>query len=127
MTTQRPQKKKKLRNLEYYGLQDVFDRLYADSPQGKIFQNLMEIIMLEENIRLAYRNIKTNSGSKTPGTDGKTIQHLAKWNDKSLIRHVQKKFSWYMPQAVRRVEILKAGNPAKVRPLGIPTIMDRLV
>ncbi len=127
MTTQRPQKKKKLRNLEYYGLQDAFDQIYADSQQGKIFQNLMETIMLEENIRLAYRNIKTNLGSKTPGTDGKTIQHLAKWNDKSLIRHVQKKLSWYMPQAVRRVEIPKAGNPAKTRPLGIPTIMDRLI
>lgn len=55
-------KKKKLRHLEYYDLQDCFDKLYAKSKQGDVFTNLMEIISSEENIRLAYRNIKRNSG-----------------------------------------------------------------
>ena len=79
----------------------------------------------EENIKLAYRNIKKNKGSKTAGTDGKTIKHLAKWQDERLIQFVRKKLAWYEPQAVRRVEIPK-GN-GKTRPLGIPTIMDRLI
>ena len=57
-------KQKKLRHSEYYDLQPVFDRLYADSQQGKIFTKLMDIISSEENIRLAYR--KTPSGTVRP-------------------------------------------------------------
>ena len=51
-------KQKKLRHLEYYDLQEVFDKLYAGSKQGEIFTNLMDIIRDENNIWLAYRNIK---------------------------------------------------------------------
>ena len=85
----------------------------------------MNIITTEENIKLAYRNLKKNAGSKTPGTDGKTIAELAKMSEAELIQVVQRKFDWYQPQAVRRKEIPK-GN-GEMRPLGIPTIMDRLI
>lgn len=118
-------KKTKLRNAEYYDLQSEFDQLYADSVKGKIFKNLMDLISSEENIKLAYRNIKKNQGSKTPGTDGKTISDLEKWKINDLVKHVQRKFQWYQPQTVKRVEIPK-GN-GQMRPLGIPTIMDRLI
>lgn len=118
-------KRQKLRNNEYYDMQPVFDRLYADSLAGCEFRNLIDIITTEENIRLAYRNLKKNTGSRTPGTDRKTIHDLARLNESELIRIVQQKFQWYQPQAVRRKEIPK-GN-GKTRPLGIPTIMDRLI
>ena len=58
-----------LRHSEYYGMQKVFDRLYSESKDGKTFDKLIDIIFSEENILLAYRNIKSNDGSKTPGTD----------------------------------------------------------
>ena len=80
---------------------------------------------MPENIRMAYRNLKKNHGSHTPGTDKKTINDIEKLSDEQLIGKIQEKFRWYRPQSVRRVEIPK-GN-GKVRPLGIPTIMDRLV
>ena len=35
-------KQKKLRHLEYYDLQDTFDKLYADSKNNKIFTKLMQ-------------------------------------------------------------------------------------
>lgn len=127
MTTEKLPKKQKLRNAEYYNLQDTLDMLYQKSKDGAVFTHLMELISSNENIRMAYRNLKTNGGSKTPGTDGMTIQNLAQWNLDSLIKHVQKRLSWYRPQSVKRVEIPKAGNPSKKRPLGIPTIMDRLI
>lgn len=57
-------KKSKLRNAEYYSMQDTFDDLYARSKIGSNFNNLMGIISSTENIKLAYRNIKRNTGSK---------------------------------------------------------------
>lgn len=51
-----------LRHAEYYGMQKVFDDLYARSKNGEIFTNLTDIILQRENILLAYRNIKTNTG-----------------------------------------------------------------
>lgn len=127
MATGKAQKKDKLRHAEYYDFQEIQDKLYADSSKGKVFKHLVEIIALPENIRLAYRNIKKNHGSMTPGTDGKTITELATLSDEQLISSVQHKLDWYVPQSVRRVEIPKGNDPTKKRPLGIPTIMDRLI
>ena len=78
MTTTKQKKNSKLRYLEYYDLQDTLDMLYADSGRRKIFNNLMPLIESEENIRLAYRNIKRNSGSNTSGVDKLTIKDIEK-------------------------------------------------
>lgn len=125
MATEQAKKKSKLRHAEYYDFQEIQDKLYADSGKGKIFNKLIDIITLPENIRLAYRNIKKNNGSRTAGTDNKTIKDLEKLSDEQLIALIQRKFNWYVPQSVRRVEIPK--DNGKTRPLGIPTIVDRLV
>ena len=125
MTMEKSPKKQKLRNAEYYDFQNVLDTLYSDSKNGKIFINLMELITSKENIELAYRNIKKNKGSRTAGVDKKTIAYIQKFNDDNLINYVRKRFSWYVPQPIRRVEIPK--DNGKMRPLGIPTIMDRLL
>lgn len=65
-----------LRHSEYYGMQEIFDDLYARSKAGNAFTDLMDIILSRENILLAYRNIKTNAGSMTPGTDKLTIANI---------------------------------------------------
>lgn len=114
-----------LRNIEYYDFQGVLDKLYADSESSKRFTDLMGLIASPQNILLAYRNIKKNKGSKTAGVDKRTISHLEKWEPERLVRYVQNRLNYYQPQPVRRVEIPK-GN-GKTRPLGIPTIMDRLI
>lgn len=106
-------------------MQNVFDELYEQSSRGNKFTHLIELIQQPENIRLAYRNIRKNHGSRTAGTDNQTIKELNHWTESALIAHVQKKFQWYIPKSVRRVEIPK-GN-GKKRSLGIPTIMDRLI
>lgn len=118
-------KQKKLRHSEYYDMQSVFDKLYADSKRGKIFTGLMEIISCEENIRLAYRNIKRNGGSNTAGTDKLTIKDIEKLPVEQYVEIVQRKLMFYKPKPVKRVEIPKPNG--KMRPLGIPTIVDRLV
>ena len=115
----------KLRHNEYYNMQELFDKLYADSQQGKVFENLMEIITQPENIKLAYRNIKRNKGSSTSGTDKSTIEDIKSLPTDKYVEMVQRKLKFYQPKPVRRIEIPKPNG--KMRPLGIPTIIDRLV
>ena len=85
----------------------------------------MPIIASPQNIRMAYRNLKSNKGSNTPGVDGKTFSDYAGLEDAELIGTVQEKLLNYQPKAVRRVYIPKSNG--KLRPLGIPTVLDRLV
>ena len=118
-------KRSKIRNAEYYNMQEIFDRLYADSKSNKIFNNLTKIIESKENIRLAYRNIKNNCGNKTSGTDNLTIKDIEKIPADKFIEIVQNKMLWYKPKIVRRIEIPKPNG--KMRPLGIPSIWDRIV
>ena len=120
-------KKQKLRNNEYYNMQDVLDKLHAESLEGKAFRNLTQIISAENNILLAYRNIKNNKGSKTKGTDGRTIEHYKDWSEARFVRYFQSKLSNYQPKSVRRVEIPKDYQPGKTRPLGIPCMDDRII
>ncbi|MGE7780411.1 group II intron reverse transcriptase/maturase [Peribacillus sp. NPDC097264] len=117
-------KRKKLRHNEYYNLQEFFDSLYARSVDGDKFYGLIELMSSKENIRLAYRNIKRNTGSKTAGTDKLTIKDIAHLSVEDVIVKVQDMFNWYEPQAVKRVFIEKSNG--KLRPLGIPTIWDRI-
>lgn len=75
-------KRQTLRNIEYYGLQEIFNELYQKSLENRKFKNLMELILMEENIKLAYRNMKKNDGSTTPGVD---VQILLKRNASSAV------------------------------------------
>ena len=108
-------------------MQDVYDKLYQQSVGGRTFKDLMQIISSENNILLAYRNIKNNEGSTTRGTDGKTIEHYKDWSEDKFVIHFQNKLLNYSPKSVRRVEIPKEGQPDKLRPLGIPCMTDRII
>ena len=48
---------------EYYSIQNIFDKLYSESKNGKTFSDLMQYITSENNILLAYRNIKKEKKS----------------------------------------------------------------
>jgi len=121
----KPRKSKKLRHAEYYDMTETLDRLYSQSQKGAKFNKLMEIIASEENIKLAYRNIKKNKGSHTPGVDKKTIEDLGKIPIEQFTARIQNKLAWYQPKPVKRVEIPKPDG--RTRPLGIPTIEDRII
>lgn len=124
-TLKKALKRNTLRHAEYYDLTAIFDKLYADSKTGKIFTNLVEIITSRDNILLAYRELKRNKGSMTAGTDKLNIRDIEKIPTDDFVCAVQKKLDWYAPRPVKRVEIPK--DNGKTRPLGIPSIWDRIV
>lgn len=118
-----------LRHAEYYQMQTTFDELYSKSKNNEIFTDLMELILARENILLAYRNIKTNQGSKTAGTDGLTINDIGKLSPEDVVYKVNYILCGsphgYRPKPVRRKDIPKPNGSS--RPLGIPCIWDRLI
>lgn len=118
-------KKDKLRYNEYYDTQEMFDDLYARAKKGEKFYTLYELIIDEKNISLAYRTIKSNKGSTTRGTNIHTIKDIKEWSEEEVIRYVRKRLYNYHPQTVRRIYIPK--QDGTMRPLGIPTIEDRII
>jgi retron-type reverse transcriptase len=121
----------KLRHTEYYGMQKTFDDLYGKSRNGEYLTDLMELVLTRENILLAYRNIKANAGSDTPGTDKITIRDIGRLQPEAVVEKVrfivQGNQHGYRPKPVRRKDIPKPYDPTATRPLGIPCMWDRLI
>ncbi|MDQ0888096.1 retron-type reverse transcriptase/alpha-tubulin suppressor-like RCC1 family protein [Paenibacillus sp. V4I9] len=114
-----------LRNWEYYGMTESFTELYARAANKETFSHLYEIVTSRENILLAYRTMKSNKGSKTPGTDGLTIKDIEQRPEHELVSEIQSRLENYRPKKVRRKLIEK--DNGKWRPLGIPCILDRII
>jgi RNA-directed DNA polymerase len=94
-----------------------------DDQQGDE-ERLLERILDEDNLNLAYGKVKANKGSH--GVDGMTVDELLlhlKRHGKELRQSILK--GVYEPHPVRRVEIPKPDGG--VRLLGIPTVVDRVI
>ncbi len=114
-------------------LREIQDKLYqhskeaCDAGERPAFKGLLEIMSAEPTIITAIHNIKRNKGSETPGVDSKTmhkdyLQKPFSW----VIKDIQNAFKHFEAQKIRRKYIDKPGKAEK-RPLGIPTIRDRIV
>ena len=106
------------------GIQEVLDNYYSKAKENQKFKYLMDDILSRNNILLAYRNIKRNPGSMTPSKDKKTIEGIKNLKEEQVIARLRKMAKNYRPKVVRRKEIPKLNG--KTRPLGIPSIWDRL-
>ena len=113
-------------------LRKLQDKLYQHSKKvydegGRpALKGLLEIMSAEATIITAIHNIKSNHGSETPGVDSKTMRDYLQHSHSWVIRDIQSAFKHFEPQKIRRVYIDKPGKAEK-RPLGIPTIRDRIV
>lgn len=96
-----------LRYWDYYGMTDTFTTLYDRAANKEIFSKLYDVITSRENILLAYRTMKSNKGSRTSGTDGKTIADIQKLSEDELVLDIQNKLKNYRPNKVRRKHIEK--------------------
>ena len=85
---------------------------------------LIEEILSDVNLKEAIKRVKSNKG--VPGIDKMTVDEIDKYfevNKESIKKSILEKK--YKPQPVRRVYIPKSnGNK---RPLGIPTVVDRVI
>jgi RNA-directed DNA polymerase len=93
-----------------------------DWPRVRNLQKLM--LRSRSNTLVSVRQVtQRNAGRKTAGIDGEVALTPEARADVAVRVH-QSVSSWN-PRAVRRVHIPKASNRAKLRPLGIPVLMDR--
>lgn len=107
-------------------MQETFDWLYQRSVENRTRGiDLYNILISEANIMLAYRMIKSNTGSQTAGVDDVTIRQFKIKDKHAFVNEMRETVACYQPQTVRRVEIPKSNG--KTRPLGIPTMRDRMV
>ena len=107
---------------EAEGRRDDFRQLYEQTEEQQV--ELIEWILQDKNIDEAIRAVKRNKGAA--GVDGMTVDELDAYF--ALHRNeikLQIRAGEYKPSPVRRVYIPKANG--KKRPLGIPTVVDRVV
>jgi RNA-directed DNA polymerase len=104
-------------------------RIFTASRAGdlKKVRNLQKLMLRSRaNTLVSVRRVaQVNAGRKTPGIDGQVAlfpevrADLAEW--------IQRESRPWKAQPVKRVYIPKAGNRAKLRPLGIPVLVDRVL
>ena len=105
---------------------DVLNSLSDKSKNPKYkFERLYRNLYNPEFYLLAYKNIYANDGSMTPGVDGVTTDGMSLERIDKVIASL--KDHSYRPKPARRTYIAKKNNPAKKRPLGIPSGDDKLV
>lgn len=96
-----------------------------ESANASRSEGLLEKIVDKGNMRHAYGKVKANKGAA--GIDRMTVNEMRDWfkqNVDGLIRQIEE--GRYAPSPVLRVEIPKK-EKGKVRKLGIPTVVDRVV
>src|SRR6266581_4110835 len=94
----------------------------GDWPKVRNLQKLM--LRSRSNTLVSVRQVtQRNAGRKTAGIDGEVA--LTSGARAEVAVRVRQSITSWQPRAVRRVYIPKASNRAKLRPLGIPVILDR--
>ena len=112
---------------------DMQRKLYrwsAADPE-KRFADLFNIVCDRGTLVHAWQRLARNRGSNTPGTDRVTRKAVEGRPDgvAGFLENIRQELRQgnYRPQPVRQRLIPKPGKPGKFRPLGIPTLKDRLV
>ena len=94
--------------------------------KGGRWYALMDKVFAPDNLRSAWARVRANDGAA--GVDHQSVGAF----EQNAARHLEEvgaslAAGTYRPQAVRRVHIPKPGRPGETRPLGIPSVRDRVV
>jgi len=107
-------------------LQRVLYRSAKQDPERR-FHALFDKVARSDVMWQAWRDVRANKGA--PGVDGVGIDAIEESGVQVFIEELAAELmaGRYRPKALRRVHIPKPGKPGKTRPLGIPTVRDRVV
>lgn len=107
-------------------LQRVLYRSAKQDPTRR-FHALHDKVVRSDIMWRAWFDVRANRGA--PGVDGLTIDAVENAGVGEFLDGLAAavKAGTYRPQPLRRVHIPKPGKPGQTRPLGIPTIADRVV
>ena len=112
------------------GVQRKLYQWSKGTPEGA-YGDVWNWVTDSRNLRCAWQSIAQNKGRRTPGVDGLTVASIAAGEGGvplflEELREALRNGS-YRPSPTRRKWIPKPGRPGKFRPLGIPTVADRVV
>jgi len=103
----------------------MLETLLQDKVKGGKWHTLIDKVFSELNLFCSAAKVLSKKGAA--GVDRQTVANFAEQERQELARlHEQLRDERYRPAAVRRVWIPKPGSSEK-RPLGIPTVRDRVV
>lgn len=107
-------------------LQRVLYRSAKQDPERR-FHALFDKVARSDVMWQAWLDVRANKGA--PGVDGITIEAVEESGVREFLEELaaELRSGTYRPKALGRVHIPKPGKPGKTRPLGIPTVRDRVV
>ena len=113
-------------------LLNIQRKLYTWSRTNpdEAYRDMWNWVTDPRNLRLAWRRVSGNRGARSPGTDRVTVSSIRRgMGVMHFLNRVRRELrsGEYRPRPVRRIMIPKPGKPGKFRPLGIPTVKDRVV
>src|ERR1035437_391748 len=81
----------------------------------------------QDILQEAWRRVKSNKGAA--GVDEVDIEEIREYGETRFLGEIEQELrdGSYRASLVRRVHIPKPGQPGKTRPLGIPTVKDRVI
>src|SRR5579863_2504244 len=107
-------------------LQRALYRVAKEQPRRR-FTLLYDKVCRQDILREAWQQVKSNKGAA--GVDRIDIEVIREYGEEGFLREIEQELRsrCYRSSLVRRVHIPKPGQPGKTRPLGIPTVKDRVV
>ena len=107
-------------------LQRTLYRVAKQQPRRR-FTLLYDKVCRQDILREAWQRVKSNKGAA--GVDQVDLDTIREYGEELFLQEVEQELRsrHYRSSLVRRVHIPKPGQPGKTRPLGIPTVKDRVV
>ncbi len=107
-------------------LQRVLYRCAKQQPERR-FHALYDKVARSDVLSRAWSEVRANRGA--PGVDDVSIDDVEATGVESFLDQLAEalRTRTYRPSPLRRVHIPKSGKPGATRPLGIPTVRDRVV